>query len=98
MITHDNRNLLRHPGFLICIGLIIYFIYKIIYEWAYQTSLFGTTEITSRIILSFGYINALTNIIFAFALLKIPAREVFTLRREQVKTGAVNQNNGKQDP
>jgi hypothetical protein len=80
MITHDNRNLLRHPGFLICIGFIIYFIYKIIYEWAYQTSLFGATDITTTIIMLIGYINALTNIIFAIALLKIPAPEKFTLR------------------
>jgi hypothetical protein len=80
MITHDNRNLLRHPGFLICIGFIIYFIYKIIYEWAYQSSLFGATEITTKIIMLDGYINALTNIIFAIALLKIPAPEKFTLR------------------
>jgi hypothetical protein len=80
MITHDNRNLLRHPRFLICIAFIIYFIYKIIYEWAYQTSLFGATEITTKIIMLDGYINALTNIIFAVALLKIPAPEKFTLR------------------
>jgi hypothetical protein len=80
MITHDNRNLLRHPGFLICIGFIIFFIYKIIYEWAYQSSLFGATEITTKIIMLDGYINALTNIIFAVALLKIPAPEKFTLR------------------
>ncbi len=80
MITHDNRNLLRHPGFLICIGFIIYFIYKIIYEWAYQTSLFGATDITTTIIFGFGYVNALTNIIFAIALLKIPAPEKFTLQ------------------
>jgi hypothetical protein len=80
MITHDNRNLLRHPGFLICIGFIIYFIYKIIYEWAYQSSLFGAMEITTKIIMLDGYINALTNIIFAIALMKIPAPEKFTLR------------------
>ena len=80
MITHDNRTLLRSPDFLICIGLIIFFIYKIIYEWAYQTSLFGQSDITSIIIMSFGYINALTNIIFAIALLLIPAPQKFTLR------------------
>jgi hypothetical protein len=80
MITHDNRNLLGHPGFLICIAFIIYFIYKIIYEWAYQSSLFGATEITTKIIMLDGYINALTNIIFAVAFLKIPAPEKFTLR------------------
>jgi hypothetical protein len=80
MITHDNRNLLRHPEFLICIGFIIFFIYKIIYEWAYQTSLYGATDITTTIILLFGYINALTNIIFAIAMVKIPAPSTFTLK------------------
>jgi hypothetical protein len=80
MITHDYRNLLRHPEFLICIGFIIYFIYKIIYEWAYQASLYGTSEITSTIIFLEAYINALTNIIFAIAMVKIPAPSTFTLK------------------
>jgi hypothetical protein len=79
MITHDNRNLLRRPDFLICIGLIIFFIYKIIYEWAYQASLFGQSSITTNIIMLFGYINAGTNIIFAVAFLLIPTRQRFTL-------------------
>lgn len=79
MITHDNRNLLRRPDFLICIGFIIFFIYKIIYEWAYQASLFGQSDITSNIIMLFGYFNAGTNIIFGIAFLLIPARQKFTL-------------------
>ncbi|MBS1663922.1 MAG: hypothetical protein JST68_22945 [Bacteroidetes bacterium] len=80
MITHDNRSLLRNPEFLICIAFIIFFIYKIIYEWAYQTSIFGQSSITSTIIMLFGYINALTNIIFAIAFLLIPAPRKFSLR------------------
>jgi hypothetical protein len=77
MITHDNRKLLGHPDFLICIGFIIYFIYDIVYEWAYQSSRTSATEITSTIIFLFGYINALANIIFAIAFLRIPAsREI----------------------
>ena len=79
MITHDNRKLLGHPDFLICIGFIIYFIYDIIYEWAYQSSLRSTTEINTSIIFLFGYINALTNIIFAIAFLRIPAPKKFQL-------------------
>lgn len=82
MITHDNRNLLKRPDFLICIGLIIFFIYKIIYEWAYQVSLYDSTHITSTIIALFAYINALTNIIFAVAFLLIPAPQKFTLQSE----------------
>jgi hypothetical protein len=80
MITHDNRSLLRNPEFLICIGFIIFFTYRIIYEWAYQTSLFGQSHITTFIIMLFGYINALTNIIFALAFLMIPAPQKFALR------------------
>jgi hypothetical protein len=81
MITHDNRRLLGHPDFLICIGFIIYFIYDIVYEWAYQSNSSGqgSTEITTRIIHLFGYINALTNTIFAIAFLRIPAPKKFKL-------------------
>ncbi|HEY4286097.1 MAG TPA: hypothetical protein VGN00_03270 [Puia sp.] len=79
MITHENRNLLRSPDFLICIGLIVFFIYKILYEWAYQASLFGQSKIILNIIMLFGYINAFTNIIFAIAFLLIPARQRFKL-------------------
>ena len=79
MITHYNRNLLRRPDFLICIGLIVFFIYKILYEWAYQASLFGQSKIILNIIMMFGSINAFTNIIFAIAFLLIPARQRFRL-------------------
>jgi hypothetical protein len=79
MITHDNRKLLGHPDFLICIGFIVYFIYDIVYEWAYQSSIKSATEITSTIIFLFGYVNALANIIFAIAFLRIPASKEIRL-------------------
>jgi hypothetical protein len=79
MITHKNRNLFMNPRFLICIGFIICYLYKIIYEWAYQISLFGKSEFTAIVESLFAYINALTNIIFALALLIIPRREKFRL-------------------
>ncbi|HUB60659.1 MAG TPA: hypothetical protein VL978_08155 [Puia sp.] len=79
MITHDNRKLLGHPDFLFCIGFITYFIYDIIYEWAFQSSRTGEIGIAITIIHLFGYINALTNIIFAIAFLRIPAPKKFKL-------------------
>ena len=88
MITHDNRNLLRHPDFLICIAFIIYYVYRIVFEWAYQVSLLGKTDITIFIIFLFAYINALINIIFAIALLMIPAPEKFTLEDRLGRWGA----------
>ena len=82
MITHDNRNLFRNPKFLICIAFIIYFIYMIVYRWAYQISVLSKseTEITDIIIFLMAYVNALTNGIFAIAFLLIPARVKFKLK------------------
>ena len=80
MITHDDRNLGGNPIFLICIGFIIHFIYEIIREWAYQMSLQGATETTTRIIVGFSYVDVLVNIIFAIALLRIPRPQKFTLK------------------
>ncbi|HMH34544.1 MAG TPA: hypothetical protein VK543_16010 [Puia sp.] len=79
MITHDNRVLLKNTRFLICIGFIIYFIYKIVFEWAYQLSLLGKSDFTTTIIYLFSYINVVTNIIFGIALLIIPQNREFKL-------------------
>jgi len=54
--------------------------FMITYEWAYQTSLYGTTGITDNIIMLFSYVNALVNVIFAIALLRIPHPQKFTLK------------------
>jgi hypothetical protein len=80
MITHDYRNLFQNPTFLICLGFIIYFIYRIVFQWAFETSRLGATETSTFIIMLFGYVNALTNVIFAIALLRIPPPQKFTLK------------------
>jgi hypothetical protein len=80
MITHDDRNLGGNPIFLICIGFIIYFIYEIVLEWAYQSSIQGPTDASTRIIVGFSYVDILVNIIFAIALFRIPRPQKFTLR------------------
>jgi hypothetical protein len=81
MITHDDRNLFRNPKFLISIGFIIFFIYMIIYRWAYQVSITSKSDqqITDIIVYLMAYVNALTNGIFAIAFLLIPARVKFKL-------------------
>jgi hypothetical protein len=79
MITHDNRNLFRNPKFLICIGFIVYFIYMIVYYWAFEVSLFGQPDISTSITFLMAYVNFFTNIIYAIAFLLIPAPQKFTL-------------------
>jgi len=79
MITHDHKNLLKDSRFIICIGFILFFIYQIVYEWAYQLSLVEQTHFTELISGWFGYVNALANIIFGVAFLLIPVRRDFKL-------------------
>ena len=79
-ITHDNKNLFRSPRFLICIGLILFFVYQILYEWAYQVSIIKSpTNFTITINSLFSYMDALTNIIFGIAFLVTPRQRQFIL-------------------
>lgn len=79
MITHENRNLFRNPRFLICIGFIIYFLYMIVYMWAFSISFSGAATISRRIHFLIAYVNVFTNIIYALAFLLIPKPLKFTL-------------------
>lgn len=81
MITHYSRNLFRNAQFLICIGFIIYFLYMIIYYWASNVSMYNkSVSTTTFIFYLMAYVNALTNIIYAIAVLLIPTRVKFTLK------------------
>ncbi|HVU53755.1 MAG TPA: hypothetical protein VHD83_01815 [Puia sp.] len=82
MITHHNRNLFRNPRFVICVGLIIYFVYMIVYYWALEISRLRRSEISISISITFllGYVNILTNIIYTIAFLLIPKPQKFTLQ------------------
>ena len=79
MITHDNRTLIRNSRFLICIGLITYFLYRMVFEWSYQLSLQEVSGFTTTVISLYAYINVITNIIFGIALWIIPVNRKFTL-------------------
>jgi hypothetical protein len=81
MITHENRGLLRDPRFLICVGLIIYFMYMIVYYWALSVSTYDKTiTTTSSVLYLMAYVNALANTIYAIAFLLLPAPTKFTLK------------------
>jgi len=80
MITHHNRNLFRNPRFVICFGLIIYFVYMIVYYWALEISKFGRSDISISIAFLVAYVNILANIIYAIAFLLIPKPQKFTLQ------------------
>jgi hypothetical protein len=95
LITHENRQLFRNGRFLICLGFIIFFIYQILYEGSYYISRQDPNPVVTITITSYSaYINVLTNIIYAIALLYIPSkrfdfeRTMESLREQQRRSGA----------
>lgn len=70
MFDHDGP-LFKNPRFLVCMGFIIFFLYQILYEASYyigsdQSAL--QFEVASKIIIGFGYINFIINLLYAIAL------------------------------
>jgi hypothetical protein len=77
LITHENRQLFKNARFLICMGFIIYFLYQILFEGAYLIIARDKNEVVSNQIIRLQvYVNALANLIFAFAMWFVPEKIV----------------------
>lgn len=79
-LLFTEKEFLKNPTFLICIGLIIFFTYQIIVKlfWLYglRESVHFRMNVQTIMIL----INCLTNLIFAVAVLWMRKRRPFTLQ------------------
>ena len=77
LITHENRQLFKNARFLICMGFIIYFLYQILFEGAYLILERDKDEVVSNQVIRLQvYVNALANIIFAWAMWFVPQKIV----------------------
>lgn len=78
-LAPEHKNLLRNSSFLICIMFIIYYTYKVITGifWLYGLHLSENfiMDITAILI----YINLISNLVFAFAILWMPGKHRFSL-------------------
>ncbi|MCW3074636.1 MAG: hypothetical protein JWP69_1705 [Flaviaesturariibacter sp.] len=80
LIFREARSLLHNSRFLICMGLIIFFIYGVLVEAFY---LFGLTQSQSfriGIYEILSYINLFTNLIYALAFLWIPMKPRYIMQ------------------
>lgn len=79
IIVRERTNLLLNSSFLICGAFIIYYAYKAMVEafWIYGLNNSSSFRINVYNIL--GYINLLTNCIFALAITWIPKKQRFSL-------------------
>ena len=75
-----ERNLLRNPAFLICIGFVIFFTYKLLTEVFYYYGLSGDWAFTRQVFKIFAIVNLLCNLIFALAILWMKKKKAFTLQ------------------
>jgi hypothetical protein len=79
-LLFEEREIIKHPTFLICIAVLIYFTYKIVVEmfWLYGLKESRSFRINVLVILMF--INFLCNLIYALAIIWMRRKQAFTLR------------------
>lgn len=66
MFNHDGA-LFKNPRFISCLGFIVIFLYQIIYEASF---FIGSEQsaVANKIIIGFGYINFVINLLYAVAM------------------------------
>ncbi|MBE7176520.1 MAG: hypothetical protein INR69_08965 [Mucilaginibacter polytrichastri] len=77
-LVQFQGNLLKNAQFIICSGLIIFFTYSIFVEIIYLKSEVGS-NFQAHVFTIKQYINVLTNVLFAFAMLWVPVKKRYTM-------------------
>jgi hypothetical protein len=72
LVINEEKNLARHPAFIICTGFIIFFTYQLVYEGIYHI-VSDPGNINTRILnTAFAIINGCCNILYGIALVLVP--------------------------
>lgn len=79
-LLFTEKELLKNPTFLICIGLIVFFTYGIIVRMFWLFNLNISDIFLKSVHSILVVINLLTNLIYALAVLWMQKRQAFTLR------------------
>ena len=79
-LLFTEKELLKNPTFLICVGLIIFFTYGIIVRMFWLFGLNISNDFVKSVHTILIVINLLANLIYALAVLWMRKRQAFTLR------------------
>lgn len=79
-LLFTERELMKSPAFLICIGLIIFFTYQIIQRMFGLAGLKNSYTFRANVQVLLYIINFLVNLIFALAVLWMRKKQAFTLQ------------------
>ncbi len=75
LVIHEEKNLLRHPIFIICTSFIVFFTYQLVYEGIYSIVTNLEKIDTGKLNTAFSIINFFCNILYGIALLLVPTRK-----------------------
>ena len=79
LIVRERKNLLKNPAFLICTAYVINFTYYVMNMTLYLYISENSWDFLNKLSGIMPYANLLSNLLFALAVLWIPARQRFTL-------------------
>jgi hypothetical protein len=79
LIIAEQNVLYQHPVFILCMGVVVFYIYKLIVEACWVSQLYATPGFMLNIYVILIWINLIVNIIYAIALLWMPGKLPFSL-------------------
>lgn len=79
LIVRERKSLIRAPVFLICIGFIVYFTYKVLLEAFELYGLSSSMSFEQHVYAILLYLNLFVNLLFALAILWIPRKRGYML-------------------
>jgi hypothetical protein len=79
LIVREKKQFLRNSMFLISIGFILYYTYKVLVEAFWIYGLNNSREFRNNVYLILAYINLIANFIYALAILWMPTKHRFSL-------------------
>jgi hypothetical protein len=79
LILSENKSLLKNPVFLICIGFIIFFTYKLLVEIFWVYGLNGSKTFRTNVYHILAFVNLFANLIYALAALWAPRKPTFIM-------------------
>lgn len=79
LIVEEKGNLLLNSRFLICVGIIIFYTYRIMVESFYLMDLPQSTHFLENVFAILIFVNVFVNLLFALAILWIPTKQKFSL-------------------
>ncbi len=79
LVVTNRKNLLKDATFLLCIGFILYFTYKILVHAFWIYGLTTSQAFILKVYTLLLYIDCITNLLYALAILWMPKKLAFTL-------------------